>query len=430
MSFKKRGLWKEEGVIFKPKGMIWLLGLIQFLITLSWQNISAVLPVLQLEWGLDGSAAGILLSSTGIGFSVGALASGYLSDRLGGRPVFSIFSLMCGVFGMLFAVYADNYALGVLLRTLVGLGLSGSYLPGMLMLAEEYPPRDRGKTLGLFTSFFTAGVSASYYITGLVTATLGWRAGMFITAFLSIPASLLNYSMRIGDTVRERGGKRHGGIGFRAGLLRDKIVWLMTLAYMSHCWEMLAVRIWLIPYLNAWTRLLGYGVREALAVSSVLGGTVVLSSVVFPGVGGWLSDRVGRYRSIVLFTSASGLIAVLFGWLMGQPLYTLYLVGPLYFFFAMLDSAISKASITETVSAEHVGSVLGLMTLFGQLAGVVSISAFGWVLDQTNDLETVASLGYFPIWGWAFTFLGVIALIAPFVIYLFMRGEWRLDPKP
>ncbi len=61
-------------------------------------------------------------------------------------------------------------------------------------------------------------------------------------------------------------------------------------------------------------------------------------------------------------------------------------------------------------------TALVLRSLIGFGVGAVAPTAFGLVLDITNPGEIQRTLGYLPNWGWAFSMLGLVALIGPWAM--------------
>src|SRR5207249_1388023 len=73
-----------------------------------------------------------------------------------------------------------------------------------------------------------------------------------------------------------------------------------------------------------------------------------------------------------------------------------------YYMFAIGDSPVLSAGLTEVTPASGVGAALGLYGATGWLAGAISPVLFGWVLDVTGGA-----------WEAAFASLGLVALTGP-----------------
>ena len=92
-----------------------------------------------------------------MGYAVSLLIFSILADRIGAKRVFLLSSFFSVITSLLFAFLARDYYSGLILYTLVGISMGGSYTPGLMMLADRYAPSDRGRAVG----FFVASTSLS-----------------------------------------------------------------------------------------------------------------------------------------------------------------------------------------------------------------------------------------------------------------------------
>jgi len=388
---------------------------------LGWLGVSAVLPILKNEWNLSGTASGAILTASQAGYVLSVAAMGYLSDRIGGRRTFVGSALVAALFGSSFAFLAHDFYSALILRTLMGIGHGGLYVPGMRILSDWYAPSERGKAIGIYTCSVLGADAGGYYIAGPIAANFGWQAGILSTTFWAFPAACIAYSF-VKDVPRMSSTKTDRQVRFSIReMLRDRRVWLINLSYIGHMWELYPMRLWIGPYLYACARTLGYGAADALFLGSLISATCLLMGVFSPGIGGYLSDRIGRSKSIVIIMSASIPCSLVYGWMMGTQLWLLALMGLFYGFWIVADTAIFKAGLTEFVPERHVGTALGVQSFLGFGATTVATVAFGAALDLTNDPSLVETFGYFTSWGWAFSMLGIVALISPISAILLLR---------
>jgi MFS family permease len=59
----------------------------------------------------------------------------------------------------LFALYADDYYSGLILRGLTGIGMGGTYMPGLKLVAERFESTRRGGSRGLRRFTGTGGIA-------------------------------------------------------------------------------------------------------------------------------------------------------------------------------------------------------------------------------------------------------------------------------
>jgi MFS family permease len=390
---------------------------------LGWLGVSAVLPILKNEWSLSGTESGAILSASQAGYVLSVLAMGYSADRIGGRRTFIGSALVAAVFGSAFAFLAHDFYSALALRILMGIGNGGLYVPGMRILSDWYAPSERGKAIGIYTCSVLGADAGGYYIAGPIAAKYGWQAGILSTTFWAFLAVCIAYIF-VKDAPKTSPNKAERQASFQVGeLLRNRRVWLINLSYIGHMWELYPMRLWIGPYLYACARTLGYGASDALFLGSLMSATCLIMGVFSPGIGGYLSDRIGRSKSIVIIMSMSIPCSLAYGWMIGTQLWLLASVGLFYGFWIVADTAVFKAGLTELVPERHVGTALGIQSFLGFGATTVATITFGATLDLINDPSIVEALGYFTSWGWAFSILGIIASISPISAILLMRGS-------
>jgi MFS family permease len=138
--------------------------------------------------------------------------------------------------------------------------------------------------------------------------------------------------------------------------------------------------------------------------------------------GTW-SDRWGRTAVIMAMMAISISGSFSFGWLIGSPMAWVMIVGLAYGFAVIAESPVYSSGLSELVSPNFLGTALALRSLIGFGIGALAPTAFGLVLDLTNSGEAQKALGYLPNWGWAFSMLGLVALIGPWAM-------WKLRSMP
>jgi MFS transporter, putative metabolite:H+ symporter len=146
--------------------------------------VGSVVAAVAREWQLDATASQWVNTANLAGLFCGAVASGFLSDRLGRKPVFTLTLLVYSIFNGLSAA-ATGVGLLMALRFLAGLGLGGELPVAATLVSELMPARRRGMMVVLLESFWAYGSVAAALIGFLVIPAWGWRAALLIGA---IPA--------------------------------------------------------------------------------------------------------------------------------------------------------------------------------------------------------------------------------------------------
>ena len=390
---------------------------------LPWYNFSAVLTYIADEFNLSGSDTGTILAVFQVGYVVVVVLTGRLADLLGTRKVIFWATFLTGVFSTAFVYLAGGFYSILVLRLLTGLSAGAIYAPGMALLSNWFTPARRGKAIGAYTASLTVAYGGSYFIASPLAAEYGWRTGMLWTSlpvFIAVaiiwlfieekPAEKDQFSRAVAgspesETIREPAGAvqpaPQGGLSGPA---------VITASYMGHMWELYAFWGWIGPFLTAAFFASGYVEAEAVAWGGRLAAVIIMLGA--PGVWlmGVLADRWGRTKAIVLASTCSLAAQFFFGFLYGQSLALLVLVGLWIGFWVVADSGIFKAGLTEMVIDDIRATSLGVQSAIGYSLTVIAPWVFGRVLDLLND-------GVSPLqasnWGLPFLVLGLGALLAP-----------------
>jgi len=293
--------------------------------------------------------------------------------------------------------------------------MGGLYVPGMKIIMNLFPPSKSGAAVGIYTGSMVAAQGTSY-IAGPVAAAYGWQAGVLATSVWGLPAAMIAWALLAPGPKNIADGASRPSPVFGLPAI------LITLSYMGHTWELYAMRGWIGAFLFAAGRQTGYGVSEAVALASWISIATVMIGAFSPWLGGWLSDRIGRTKAVILILWMSMPCSLVYGWLIGLPIWALAGIALFYGFWIMADTAIFKVGLAELVPSSSIGMALGVQSFLGFASSSLATALFGLVLDMTNDPKAVSALGYFPFWGWAFTMLGVGASVGPAAAYLLMRN--------
>jgi MFS family permease len=196
----------------------------------------------------------------------------------------------------------------------------------------------------------------------------------------------------------------------------NKPLGLLNLGYISHMWELYGFYGWVGPFVVAVALCHGFATGSALVYGNTIAATAMLMGVVSPALGGFISDKIGRTRTVTMVLLVSMACSFSVGWLVALPWYGFLGIILTYGFFVVMESAVFKVGLSEMVAPEHLGAALGVQSFLGFGITILSPVLFGLVLDLSNP----GSYGQFRIWGWSFGLLGIGTLAGPIAMY-FLR---------
>jgi MFS family permease len=387
-------------------------------IMLVFLNYAAVLPLVQREWGLSNSGAGMIFSAYQVGYIASSFILSYMTDRIKARSIFLVSATWSVVANLFFALFAVDQNSAIIYRALAGLGMGGTYMPGLKLVADRFPSAQRGRAVGYFTSAFVFGAAASTLLSGMIGSLAGWRfaiittaAGCLVGTFLCVPILQDDRGVPATDAGRR----------LRLEVLRSKPAVLMIVAYAAHMWEQYGMRAWMAAFLAASFLQLGYTKAEATGWGASLTAVIVAAGGFATSLAGILSDRIGRTRTAMAIMLTSACFSLGFGWLMGLHPVVLVVMGLFYSFFVVAETPVLSTGLTELAPPQSLGAAMGFQTLIGFIAATASPTIFGLILDKTNVSLSTTQGGIPTVWGWAFGILGLGALIGPVVLVIVRR---------
>lgn len=370
-------------------------------------NYATALPVLRGAWEMSAAQAGLVQSAFQLGFAFSLVGTSAAADRVGARRVFLGSHVAGAVFAVLFGALAHDFASALILYGLLGLVSGGGYTPGLMLVATRYEGPRRGRAMGLFLGATSLGNAASAALTGFLVSTLGWRPALLLTALGPVVGVACAALVVRGVSEPPRGGGSGGG-GPLAGVrqtIANRPGMLAIWAYTAHAWELLGMWGWTPAFLAACAAASGAAPGTAVAIAAKLTAGTHVVGLLSSSISGALSDRWGRTGISLVLLVVSTLCSFSIGWMVGQPLSLIMLVGIVYAFTIVGDSAVYSTALSELVPPRILGTALAFRSLVGYGAGALAPAAFGLVLDATNAPGAPPQL-----WGWAFASLGAGAL--------------------
>ncbi|MEX0601603.1 MAG: MFS transporter [Rhodothermales bacterium] len=233
------------------------------------------------------------------------LPAGMLTDRYGGRPVYTVLLLLSAV-PMFLLSYAQTFV-GFALASL-GFGLTGaSFAVGIAFTSVWYPKEWQGTALGIFG----AGNAGAALTTLAAPSLLNWLTadGANLEAWRHLPrlyAAVLLATALLFFVFTENRKPEASGLSLRGLLapLTQVRVWRFGLYYFLVFGCFVAFSQWLVPYFVS-------GYYLPLVTAGFLAALFSFPSGVIRAAGGWMSDRWGARRVMFGVLGASVVISLL-----------------------------------------------------------------------------------------------------------------------
>ncbi len=360
----------------RPRHILPLIILSQFLGTSTWFAGNAILPSLQQQWGISGQALAPLTNSIQWGFIAGALlfAALAVSDRISPRILFCICSTLCGLSSLLIAAFAQSLDQVLWLRFFSGMMLAGVYPVGMKIAAGWYP-QGLGRALGYFIGALVLGTATPHLLSSLPD--VSWRQVMAMVG----GAALLGGSLILIWVPDGPALFKGAPFNLRAlvEIVKCRPLRAAVGGYLGHCWELYAV--WAIApmWLAAWNQLHNAALNPAFCTSMI-----IASGSFGCVVAGVWSRRFGSRAVAEKMLFISGGCCLLSPLMMLAPL---WMVLPFWFiwgFSVVADSAQFSALSAQAAPPEVVGSALTLINAFGYATTALGVEAVALLLGVVH----------------------------------------------
>ena len=356
----------------------------------TWFAGNAVAPQLAAGWRLQPGEIGWLTSAVQLGFVLGTALSALsnLPDLVSGRVLVATCALGAAAANA-GLVAAPGFASALATRFATGVFLAGVYPPAMKMVATWFRT-GRGLAIGSLIGALTLGKALPYLLRAFPG--LRWETVVLsVSAGSAAAAALIALFYTDGPFAFPR---RPFSWRLAAAVAGHRETRLAILGYLGHMWELYAMWTWLPAFLAASAMARGASADHAASRGAVHAATTIAIGAAGCVWGGYMADRIGRARLVILAMAASGACAIAIGALFGLSPWLLLPVAWAWGFFVIADSAQFSALVTEVAPPHAVGTALALQTSLGFLLTTATIQMVPAIAERAG-------------WPWAFPVLAV-----------------------
>ncbi len=135
---------------------------------------------------------GLTLSIYGLCLAFAQIAYGPIVDRFDSKRILLI-GLVLYMFGNLSAYFTRGIGLLLVARSLQALGIAAAAGVGIALITDLFPTNERGRAMGVFSMFNSAGAASGPAFGGLIAVWLSWRADFIILAIVTVVLLLFTF---------------------------------------------------------------------------------------------------------------------------------------------------------------------------------------------------------------------------------------------
>lgn len=380
--------------------------------------ISAAKEDISSDLGFSMTEFGWIMAVFTLGYALFQTPSGKLADSKGARGVIAgivtIWSLLTAITG-----FAWNYVSMLVIRFLFGAGEAGAFPALAKVVYNWFPVSERGIIQGINFSGSRIGAAFAMPLVAWLIKEIGWRHTFLVFGVFGILFGIMWFLLfrnkpeeagYIGTSEVEyiKKHRQQSGPGIKKALPFGKIVqsvtmWKTMVQYISSNFTFYFSLTWMYPYIQERFQL---GVVEAGFYTSIplIAGAVgnCLAGIMVDAIyrnGKWKFSR--RLPAIIGFAlSATGMIMVT---QVSSPLLSVASMA-LAVFGADMTLSPSWAFCID-IGKENAGAVSGTMNMAGNLGAFVTIIAFPYLFEWTNQYEPFfyicAGLSILAIFMWS-----------------------------
>ena len=368
-------------------------------------SVVVTLPAVQAEFATSRGAVSLAFTLAMLGFGLGGVATGKITDRFG---IVMAMALSIGFLGVSYILAGLSSTLWQFIAVyfLIGLGTSATFAP-LMAEASHWFERYRGLAVTI--------VASGNYIAGTIWPPLvnwgeqaaGWRTthiiiGVFCAATMTLLLLVLRAQIG-GAKVRDHENAPPPRVDLN--LSTNTLTALLCVASISCCVAMAMPQVHIVAYCGD----LGYGVAHGAEMLSLMMAFGIISRI----GSGFLADRIGGLRTLLIGSAAQG-FALLF-YLFFDSLSSLYIISAMFGLFQGGIVPSYAIIVRESMPAREAATRVGIVIL----ASVVGMSFGGWVSGVIFDASGSYAAAFMNGLAWN-------ALNITIVLTLLIRSRSRL----
>lgn len=368
----------------------------------SFSAYPTVLPTLRETWAMTNTEAGLVSGLFFAGYMIAVPVLTSLTDRLDARHIYAVAAAAAATGSLGMGTLADGTISAGFFQVLLGVGIAGTYMPGLKALSDRLSGATQSRAIAFYTATFGIGLAFSVFLAGKLEEHFGWRVVFIVTALGPIIAAAI-VLRRLRAIPRAR-TQLPRFLDFRPAL-RNRLAMAFTLGYTVHCFELFGSRSWFVAFLDASRGTAAWTLSPA-DVHALANFVAAFASI----AGNEAALRLGRASWIRAAMFASALVSCSIGWAFGASMTVLAALCLLHMVLVMSDSAALTSGLIASTDPASRGTAMAFYSTLGFGGGFIAPLALGAAIDIGGGAGS--ALG----WQLAFACLGLAPLLAALLL--------------
>ena len=390
-----------------PAIVLALLCLMYLLMFVNRVNISTAAPLIKADLRLSNTQLGLVFSAFAIPYALFQLVGGWIGDKLGPRIALALCCTVV-VASTVATAAAAGFASLFALRLALGFGEGAAFPTATRAMSSWTPPGRWGFAQGITHAFGRIGNALTPPLMAALLGIVSWRASFILLGVVSliwlfIWISYFRDNPQDHPSITEadisslpRRARAIAPVSGRTWLRLARRILPVTLIDFCYGWTLWLFLTWIPAFFVE-------NFRLDLGASALFSAGVLCAGIAGDTVGGLATDRLLRNTQSLVIARRSVMISGFLGALLFlAPVILIHSLTvaavclALAFFFAELIVAPIWAAPMD-IAPRYAGSASGMMNFGFGVAGLVSPSSFGYLVDRTGS--------------WVVPFLGSIVLL-------------------
>jgi sugar phosphate permease len=335
-------------------------------------------------YGINPAGLGLLGSVYFYSYAIMQIPSGLLADMI--RPeVLIIASLLAISVGNFIFSVANHYFLALAGRFLTGLAGSLIYIPGLRLLATNFPPERFGQLSGTLMAMNSVCVMLVNGPLAITSEKYGWRTVFLISGIATMVVGVVFILTSGKNSKRQGNGQPYLRSSYKKLFysskvaFQNKLAWPMFVrSFMNGGVSMSFQTLWAGPYMMLVLGMSRVATGKVLVLMSV--GTLLASPL-----GGYLSDKVLKSRrKLTVTTEVLSVFCWLFLFFNVDTISPFFLNAILFLmlFVRGLGVGPATAQVKEVYPSSMAGAAMGTNNLFMTGGGAIMPVVFGLIIGK------------------------------------------------
>jgi len=379
-------------------------------------NLSVAGSAIQSQFELSSTELGILFSAFTWSYAVAQVPVGVLLDKIGPRLLYGAAISIWGLFTFLMAFSAHSilatssasFAFLIFCRILIGISEAPAYPSNTKIASLWFPNKERARAISTYSSAQYIGLAIFTPVLAIMVGDLGWESVFYFSGGIAIiygfiwyffyrdPRDSKNANQAELDYIKHNGGYNPDIDGTKKAekvlwsevifAIRQRRVWGIFIAQFAASSTLYFFLTWFIIYLQK-------GLNLSIDKAGFMACVPYIMAMVGVLVGGTISDMLLKHG---YSTTIARKVPMTVGMLLSAVLCLANFfenspwiaIGILSIAFcANAGSNLGWVAMSDIMPKKMMGTVGGILNLFGNLSGIITPIVFGSLLQSANNFH-------------------------------------------